>query len=169
MRIANLDTYQPAKVPEQITTTVGAQTYGLKMASRISPKNPNFAKVHFRAWRKKRGLTQQRLAELMGIEEETVSRMETGAREAYLGYLGAFAEVIGCTTADLFKDPDEPFASVFAEASQAPFWHEGNQSSLAAPSAKPSLVGQDVDATLIQIINLIQWVRLALRGKARDS
>ena len=104
---------------------------------------------------------QQHLAELMGIEKETVSRMETGAREANAGYLGAFAEAIGCATGDLFSDPQAPRLPAFAESNQAPFVEEGKVQA----RAKRTVENHDIDTTLAQIVELAQTARLALRAE----
>lgn len=51
--------------------------------------------------RQERGLTQQRLAEAIGVESETVSRAETGAVAMSLANLQRIADALQCTLADL--------------------------------------------------------------------
>jgi len=54
--------------------------------------------------RKKCKLTQEVLAEIVGIEQQSLSRMEKGKIAPRLERLQDFAEALGCTVADLFKD-----------------------------------------------------------------
>lgn len=51
--------------------------------------------------RQQRGLTQQRLAEAIGVESETVSRAETGAMAMSLANLQRMADALQCSLADL--------------------------------------------------------------------
>ena len=53
--------------------------------------------------RKERGLTQARVAEYMGIEKETVSRIENGAISPTLQRLRQFAAILDCSLSDLFR------------------------------------------------------------------
>jgi len=50
------------------------------------------------------GLTQAKVAGLLGIETETVSRLETGAIAATLGRLEQFAAIFDCPVASFFMD-----------------------------------------------------------------
>lgn len=53
--------------------------------------------------RKAKGLTQSQLAEQMGIEKETVSRMETGHISPTLGRLAQLAKLLDCEVSDLLQ------------------------------------------------------------------
>lgn len=53
--------------------------------------------------RRERGLTQVEVAEYMGIEKETVSRIENGAISPTLQRLRQLAAVLGCSLSDLFR------------------------------------------------------------------
>ncbi|QBP73852.1 XRE family transcriptional regulator [Herbaspirillum huttiense] len=53
--------------------------------------------------RKAKGWTQAQLAEQMGIEKETVSRLETGHISPTLGRLEQIAQLLGCDITDLLK------------------------------------------------------------------
>jgi transcriptional regulator with XRE-family HTH domain len=70
------------------------------------PEAPE-AKIYFREWREWRGpeWTQQRLADELGTSKQTVSRIETGARDWSKNYLEAFAYVIGCAPGDPISRP----------------------------------------------------------------
>jgi len=50
------------------------------------------------------GLTQAKVAGLLGIETETVSRLETGAIAATLGRLEQFAAIFDCSVVSFFMD-----------------------------------------------------------------
>ena len=67
---------------------------------------------HFiRAWRKHRNLTQQRLADRIGISREYVSMIEKGKRRYDQNFIEAAAEDMQCTPADLImRDPTQPGA-----------------------------------------------------------
>jgi transcriptional regulator with XRE-family HTH domain len=65
-------------------------------------------RVFLREWREYLGLTQEQIAERIGITKGTVSRMETKDREPNLGYLAAFAEAIDREVGELFRSPDVP-------------------------------------------------------------
>ena len=68
------------------------------------------ARRHFiREWRKHRGLTQDHLAERVGIARTYVSKIESGARRYDQPFLEAAAVVLDCTPADLIvRDPRDP-------------------------------------------------------------
>lgn len=54
--------------------------------------------------RAQQGLTQGQLAEALGIETVTVSRIETGAQQPSIGRLQQIAEVLGTSLAALVAD-----------------------------------------------------------------
>ena len=58
-------------------------------------------------YRKLAGLTQAKVAGLLGIETETVSRLETGAISATLDRLEQFAELYCCPVASFFQEETE--------------------------------------------------------------
>lgn len=65
---------------------------------------------HFiREWRKFRGLTQDQLAERIGINRAYLSKIESGKRRYDQPFLEAAAEVLRCEVADLIiRDPTDP-------------------------------------------------------------
>jgi len=65
---------------------------------------------HFlREWRKHRGLTQDQLAERIGINRAYLSKIESGKRRYDQPLLEAAAEVLRCEPADLIiRDPSDP-------------------------------------------------------------
>lgn len=78
------------------------------MVARIGPRNPNKMRVFLKEWRDHLNLTQETVAERIGITKGTVSRMESNVREPNLGYLAAFAEAIDREVSDLFRLPGAP-------------------------------------------------------------
>ena len=53
--------------------------------------------------RKAAGLTQQQLADKMGVNRSTVAMWETGVNAPKTKMLLALAEVLGCSVEDLLK------------------------------------------------------------------
>jgi len=53
--------------------------------------------------RKAKGLTQAQVAEIMGVEKETISRMENGVISPTLPRLQQIAEILECSPSDLFR------------------------------------------------------------------
>jgi len=58
-------------------------------------------------YRKLAGVTQAKAASQLGIETETVSRLETGAISATLDRLEQFADLYGCPVASFFHEETE--------------------------------------------------------------
>ena len=56
--------------------------------------------------RKKRKLTQEALADMVGIGQQSLSRMEKGKIAPRFDRLQRLAEVLGCQVADLFKEEE---------------------------------------------------------------
>jgi transcriptional regulator with XRE-family HTH domain len=65
---------------------------------------------HFiKQWRKHRGLTQDQLAERIGIDRAYLSKIESGKRRYDQPFLEAAAVVLQCEPADLLmRDPSDP-------------------------------------------------------------
>lgn len=65
---------------------------------------------HFiREWRKAKNLTQDQLAERIGITKSYLSKIENFKKRYDQPFLEAAAEVIGCEPADLImRDPSDP-------------------------------------------------------------
>jgi transcriptional regulator with XRE-family HTH domain len=78
--------------------------------TRIGPRGP--IKLHLAAWREKYHLTQQQVADRMGVSDVTVSRWETGIRRPNPAAQAAFAAAIGhhVDARDLQRHPDTPSA-----------------------------------------------------------
>lgn len=78
-----------------------------KMAS-PHPK-PQPLPLFLKSWRKHRDLTQQQLAERLGMSDATISRIEKGAQNWDQAFLQAAADVLRCEPVDLLiRDPMEP-------------------------------------------------------------
>lgn len=72
---------------------------------RPMPKRGHF----IREWRKYRELTQDQLAERIGINRAYLSKIESGKRRYDQPFLEAAAEVLRCEPADLIiRDPTDP-------------------------------------------------------------
>lgn len=64
---------------------------------------------HLKAWRKYRGLTQEQLAERIGIARSYLTKIERGDRRYDQHFLEAAAEALRCSPADLMvRDPTDP-------------------------------------------------------------
>ncbi|MCL1890340.1 MAG: helix-turn-helix domain-containing protein, partial [Desulfovibrionaceae bacterium] len=57
--------------------------------------------------RKRRNLTQEKLAEMVGIGQQSLSRMEQGHIAPRFERLQGFANALGCSVADLFQQEDD--------------------------------------------------------------
>lgn len=60
----------------------------------------NIAK--FKSLRKSKGLSQAKLAELLGVEQSAVAMWEVGINNPMADKLPKIAEILGCTIDDLF-------------------------------------------------------------------
>lgn len=64
---------------------------------------------YLKQWRKHRGYTQDRLAEMTGLSKPYLSQLETGKRQYTQELLEAFATALQCEPADLIiRDPSDP-------------------------------------------------------------
>lgn len=64
---------------------------------------------HIREWRKHRGLTQEQLAERIGITRSYLTKIERGDRRYDQPFLEAAADALRCEPADLImRDPSQP-------------------------------------------------------------
>ncbi len=77
-------------------TTSLAQQVGRKIAMR----------------RKRLGYTQVQVAQLLGIEQESLSRMEKGVIAPKFSRLESLANVLECTVIDLFRSSDDTVESI---------------------------------------------------------
>lgn len=49
-------------------------------------------------------LTQQKIAEALGVEKETISRLESGETAQTVDRLAALSKVLGCSVRDFFEE-----------------------------------------------------------------
>jgi transcriptional regulator with XRE-family HTH domain len=64
---------------------------------------------YIKEWRKHRGLTQDQLAERIGMDRAYLSKIESGKRRYDQPFLEAAAEVLQCDIPDLIvRDPSDP-------------------------------------------------------------
>lgn len=61
--------------------------------------------------RKANGLTQERLAELMGVDTSMAQRLESGKRKLTLEYILLLAQIFRITPGEVISDPEEPTAA----------------------------------------------------------
>lgn len=82
----------------------------LQRRSRFCDTAPMGAQRHFiREWRKHRSLTQEQLAERIGISRPQLSKIEKGARKYDQAFLEAAAAELRIEPADLLvRDPSDP-------------------------------------------------------------
>jgi len=80
----------------------------LGMIEIIKSKRPPY--IFLREWRNKFGLSQQRLAERVGVNKAQVSNWESGARRPSSQNQAALAEALGLEVLELFRHPDRPSA-----------------------------------------------------------
>lgn len=88
---------------------------------------PNFKKpkprYYFREWRKKRQMTQEELAELVGVTPPSISQLERGLQGFSDSTLEALAVALGCSPGDLLMrnplDEDAPW-SIWDSVKQSP-------------------------------------------------
>lgn len=71
--------------------------------------NPTSHRWFLKQWRKHRGYTQERLAEMTSMAPSYYSDIEKGNRRYNQDHLEAFAEALSCDIADLLtRDPTDP-------------------------------------------------------------
>lgn len=64
---------------------------------------------YLKQWRKHRGYTQERLAEMLGSSSGYIADLENGKRRYNQDLLEALAEALTCSPADLLvRNPSEP-------------------------------------------------------------
>jgi len=69
--------------------------------AKVRPKNGLFGKTFVKEWREHRGLTQDRLAERIGVTGGAISQLETRQTGYTQGMLEALADALNCHVADL--------------------------------------------------------------------
>ena len=68
--------------------------------------NKDFGK-HLKRLREAKGFSQEKLAELVGLEYQTISRIETGFYFTSFDNLQKIAKALGLTIKDLFDFPED--------------------------------------------------------------
>ncbi len=61
---------------------------------------------HIRSRRRQLGLTQEQLAEMIGVGHQALSRIEQGKMAPKMDRLPSLAQSLQCTVADLFRQQD---------------------------------------------------------------
>ena len=62
-------------------------------------------RIKLREWRLRRVLTQEGLAKRSGVTEATISRIESGQREARISTVRRLAEALGIAPEELVEEP----------------------------------------------------------------
>lgn len=73
--------------------------------------NKNFGK-HIQKLRESKGYSQEQLAELVGVEYQTISRIETGRYFTSFDKLHKIAKALGLTIKDLFDFPEDEMTKI---------------------------------------------------------
>lgn len=82
---------------------------GTRVKSRL--KQPQRRRHFIKEWRKHRGLTQDQLADRVGVATSTISQLETGKQGYSQPTLEAIADALQCEPADLLmRNPQTPDA-----------------------------------------------------------
>lgn len=71
---------------------------------KVSKRKPPLA--NFKAWRRKKKLTQARLAERLEVDQATVSRYERGEIDMTIPVVNAWADALGIEPEDFWRHPD---------------------------------------------------------------
>lgn len=75
------------------------------------PQKTPQQRIYLREWRQYRNLTQDQLADRIGISRVMVSKIERGLNPYHQAFLKAAAEALSCEPADLLvRDPSKPEA-----------------------------------------------------------
>lgn len=74
--------------------------------TRIGPRRP--VHIYLREWRENRNLTQQQLADRLGVDKATISRWEGGKRSPSLNVLAALGEALNVPLPELNGPPPPP-------------------------------------------------------------
>ena len=61
--------------------------------------------LHIKQWRKRVGLTQEKLADLVNVHLNTLSRWELGQREPRASEIAKLCEVLGVSETELLRGP----------------------------------------------------------------
>lgn len=95
-------------------------TMAKKVVTNFKPEKPKF---FFREWRKHRGMTQEDLAEAVGVTPSSISQLETGKQGFTDTTLSAIADALMCSPGDLLMrnplDHDAPW-SIWDNVKKAP-------------------------------------------------
>ncbi|GGF66808.1 hypothetical protein GCM10011332_21150 [Terasakiella brassicae] len=70
-------------------------------------------KLNFREMRNRAGYTLETAADRMGLSPSQVSRIESGTSDTSLRRTQEFAQLYGCTAAELIRDPKDGVVETF--------------------------------------------------------
>ena len=72
-------------------------------------------KNRIREFREGRGLTQEQLAEMVGVSHATIGRLERSAQDCKLSIITRVSEALGMSVSEILEDPstpDDPYAGM---------------------------------------------------------
>ncbi len=85
----------------------GQQNQSVKVQPRF--KEPQFRPTFIKQWRIKRGISQERLGDRVGLSGASISQIENGKQGYSQENLEAIADALGCDVVDLLiRDPSDP-------------------------------------------------------------
>ena len=127
--------------------------------------------LNLKAFRRSRGLTQDDMAEAMGVEQSNISRFESGKVQPSLVTLYTAADHFGCSVADFFNPVTEASAPPQGKASGVP---ETVLSVNAAPASPDGmepqvLVSVQVEGQGEALLLLSEALSLVLRERIDDA
>ncbi len=116
--------------------------------------------------RRKAGLSQEALAERIGVSRQAISKWETGEASPEISKLPLLAKTFGVTADWLLAEEDEPAQEESADPQPAPGGHPYAASSAAAGHTFPDWVDK-LPGFLGQLLKKYGWifgVRIAISG-----
>jgi transcriptional regulator with XRE-family HTH domain len=90
---------------------------------RSVPK-PKRRRTYIREWRLERGHSQEELADIVGVTQETISKLERGKFDYTQGTLEAIADALHCTVGQLTDHNPEMDGALVKLAREIPKEHE---------------------------------------------
>jgi len=123
-------------VPMSVGVTPEDQTFYRQLGQRIAER------------RKGCGLTQQQLADTLGISQQALAHYEVGRLRVAVSMLGPIAEAVNATVADLLEEPSAPKGK--ARRGPTPALQRRLEEVGRLPRARQKMIHEMLDALLGQ-------------------
>jgi transcriptional regulator with XRE-family HTH domain len=123
-----------------------------------------------RRMRREKGLSQQELADLAGVGQDSISAIETGKHEPHPRTLRKLAEVLDVEVADFFREPALSGKAEASETGRLPGW--AKTSDLNVLNQKVTEVpSEELRNLVIRLAQNLQWSRTLedLRSEERSE